>query len=233
MKHHSWVMQQEWSDLFFLHWPIPEQCLSPVLPEGLKLDLYHQSAWISLVPFRISRIQPRGLPSLPLLRPFVEINVRTYVRYKEEHGVYFFSLDANHLPAVLVARKFFTLPYLLSIIRVNKNSQSIHFTSRRIHKDSPPAQFHAELTPQFPMITNQKGTLSHWLTERRNLFICRNNAIYKGSIRHKPWELNEASGTIQTNSLFDFMPSFNARVQPLIHYSRNITASIYPLERMM
>ena len=34
---------------------------------------------------------------------FCELNVRTYVRYKGMPGVYFFSLDAASLPAVIGA----------------------------------------------------------------------------------------------------------------------------------
>jgi len=39
-------------------------------------------------------IHLRGLPALPGLSRFPELNVRTYVTFDDKPGVYFFSLDA-------------------------------------------------------------------------------------------------------------------------------------------
>src|SRR5450631_1211350 len=106
-----WVMAQSWHDLLFAHWPVEPESLKELVPPQLPLDIFDGRAWVGVIPFRMSGIRARGLPPLPGLSRFPELNVRTYVTLDGKPGVYFFSLDAANLPAVLTARKFYSLPY--------------------------------------------------------------------------------------------------------------------------
>src|SRR5437867_2588447 len=90
-----WVMAQTWHDLLFAHWPVPAVALRPVIPAFLDVDTFEGEAWIGVVPFRMSGVHPRFVPSLPGLSAFPELNVRTYVTDGERPGVWFFSLDAR------------------------------------------------------------------------------------------------------------------------------------------
>ena len=56
--------------------------------------------WIGVVPFRMTNVAPRGVPSLPWISAFPEQNVRTYVRVDHRPGVFFFSLDEAVGPPV-------------------------------------------------------------------------------------------------------------------------------------
>ena len=60
-------------------------------------------------PFHMSGVRARGLPALPWLSRFPELNVRTYVLFDDKPGVFFFSLDAANLSAVWAARAFYRL----------------------------------------------------------------------------------------------------------------------------
>src|ERR1700677_673444 len=104
-------MKQTWHDLLFAHWPLPAAVMRPLVPVRLALDTFDGQCWVGVVPFHMSGIRRRGLPFLPGLSRFPELNVRTYVTYARKAGVYFFSLDAANLPAVLAARAFYHLPY--------------------------------------------------------------------------------------------------------------------------
>ena len=88
----------------FAFWPLPPDALRPHVPSALSLDTLDGSAWIGVVPFRMSHATLRGLPALPWLSAFTELNVRTYVTVEDKPGVYFFSLDASNPVAVIVAR---------------------------------------------------------------------------------------------------------------------------------
>jgi uncharacterized protein YqjF (DUF2071 family) len=56
-------------------------------------------------------VRSPGLPAVPWLSRFGEINVRTYVRDRHNRsGIWFFSLDAARLPAVSAARVGYWLP---------------------------------------------------------------------------------------------------------------------------
>src|SRR5262245_57818371 len=105
-----WVMTQTWNDLLFAHWPIDARDLRSRLPAEFDLDLFDGQAWISVVPFFMTNVGPRGLPWLPWVSQFPELNVRTYVSIANRPGVYFFSLDAGSTLAVQTARTLLNLP---------------------------------------------------------------------------------------------------------------------------
>ncbi|MBE2238577.1 MAG: DUF2071 domain-containing protein, partial [Caldilineaceae bacterium] len=110
-----WVMAQEWCNLLFAHWPLPAAAMQALLPPSLTLDTFEGQAWLGIVPFRMRGVRPRLTPPIPWLSAFPELNVRTYVRLRdqgiEKRGVYFFSLDAANPVAVRIARRTFHLPY--------------------------------------------------------------------------------------------------------------------------
>ena len=108
-----WSMIQRWNDLLFAHWPIPATQLEALLPPGLQVDTFDQSAWLGVVPFWMDRVQLRGVPRIPGASRFPELNLRTYVRERNTNraGVYFFCLEASNPLAVMLAHAFFHLPY--------------------------------------------------------------------------------------------------------------------------
>src|SRR6185295_10305455 len=73
-----WVMTQTWNDLLFAHWTIDPVALRPKVPAAFELDLYDGAAWMAVVPFFMTNVSPRGVPSLPRISEFAELNVRTY-----------------------------------------------------------------------------------------------------------------------------------------------------------
>lgn len=103
MSQRAWVMKQEWKDVVFLHWPVESSWLSRFVPAELEIDLYDNRAWIGIVLFRAKATRLRLLPPVPSTRSYLELNVRTYVKYKNKQGVYFFSLDADSRLAVIAA----------------------------------------------------------------------------------------------------------------------------------
>ena len=98
-------MLQSWETLTFLHWFYDPQIVRDLLPPDLQLDLFDGKAWIGLTPFKVVNLRPPLLPSLPWISHFPETNVRTYVRGPVgERRIWFFSLEASRLLAVIGAR---------------------------------------------------------------------------------------------------------------------------------
>ena len=88
-------MAQTWHDLLFAHWPIAPATMRALVPPKLTLDTYDGQCWVGVVPFWMSGVRPRGIPSIPRLSQSPELNVRTYVTVDGKAGVFFFSLDAG------------------------------------------------------------------------------------------------------------------------------------------
>src|SRR5713226_1112656 len=126
----SWTWAQSWTDLLFIHWPVPATDLRHLIPGGLTLQEFDGAAWIGVVPFRMM-VRPRFTPPVPGLSYFPELNVRTYVEHDGKPGVWFFSLDATNPIAVRAARRFFYLPYYRAQMSVVRRDNQVSYRSLR------------------------------------------------------------------------------------------------------
>ncbi len=193
-----------WHHLLFLHWPVEVEHLRPLVPRDLQIETFDNQAYIGLVPFTMTRVRPRLLPGLPfaprIYEDFHETNVRTYVRHRAtgERGVWFFSLDASSLPALVGARSWFRLPYFWSkmSVRATRHSSNriLEYSSRRLWPAPQNAgcEVRLRLQNQMPQLA-AKDTLEHFLVERYTLFSGDNRALFRGRVRHKPYQLQGAS----------------------------------------
>ena len=196
-----WVMTQTWTDLLFAHWPIPPEQLAPHIPEGLELDLFAGTAWVGVVPFRMWNVAPRGVPNVPGLSAFPELNVRTYVTTAGKPGVYFFSLDAYNLAAVRTARLLFNLPYHYARMEVVVRKQVVHYASARRNGRR---EFEAVYWPVGEAFEPAAGSLDFFLTERYCLYVrSRSGRINRLEIHHRPWSLRSAVVQIAKNTMAD------------------------------
>ena len=128
-----WRWRQVWHDLLFIHWPVATNALRPLVPAPLSIDERGGSAWLSLVPFHMSGVTLRGLPALPWLSAFAEMNLRTYVTMEDKPGVWFLRMDAARALAVWAARIGLGLPYVWSSMRTTPDGERVHYRSQRGH----------------------------------------------------------------------------------------------------
>jgi len=221
-------MRQTWHDLLFAHWPVGADQLRPLVPARIALDTFEGQCWIGVVPFRMSGIRGRGLPALPALSSFPELNLRTYVHYDGKPGVYFFSLDAANLPAVWAARTFFHLPYFHAGMTSTEQNGSIFYASRR-YGDS--AEFHGRYGPVSEAALRKKGSIEHWLTERYCLYTIHDGQVYRGDIHHLPWPLQDGQAEFEQNTVAAAAGVTLPAVPPLLHFARRLDVLIWPLRR--
>lgn len=229
-----WIMTQRWNDLLFLHYSFPPPVVRALVPDVLTLDTYQQRAWVSVTPFWISHLRPPGVPSLPLISHFAEINVRTYVSYGGRPGIFFFSLDAGNLSAVWGARIFYRLPYWQASMKVaGKGGMRIDYTSRREHGPKP-----AELKCSYGPVSTQSfearpGSLDHFLTERYCLYAISRKRLYRGEIHHLPWQLQQATVDLQENTMAQ-PAGLQLPEQPdLVCFSRELKVLFWAPERLL
>ncbi len=225
-----WTGRQRWCDLLFAHWPMPVAALRPLVPESLEIEEFEGTSWVGVVPFRMEGVMMRGLPELPGISAFLELNLRLYVSYQGRPGVWFLSLDASNPPAVWAARTFFHLPYFRAQMRLQAAQDRIHYQSQR---QVGGFRFEAEYGPEGPVEKASAGSLDHWLTERYRLYTqTPNGDLYEAHIHHPPWPLQPASTEIAINELGT---AFGLAVEgppPLVHFSRSIPVVVWPLQQV-
>lgn len=212
-----------WHDLLFVHWRVPVGAVAPLIPPGLELDLFDGDAWIGVVPFRMSGIRHRGLPPVPGLSAFAELNVRTYVTHKGRAGVWFFSLDAASRIAVRVARRTFHLPYFDARMSCRTAGEEIVYRSVRTHRGAAPCEFTASYRPTGAVYRAVPGSLDAFLTDRLCLYAAdKHGRIYRGDISHAPWPLQPAIATITSNTMVGPLRLKLPDPEPLLHFARRL-----------
>ena len=229
MPDSPWVMRQTWHDLLFAHWRVEADALRRFVPRPFPLDVYEGEAWVGIVPFRMTNVAPRGVPAMPWLSAFPELNVRTYVTVEGKPGVYFFSLDAANPVAVHVARRFARLPYFTATMRCEEHDGWIHYRSRRDPR-SELARFEARYRPTSVAQPPVAGTLEYFLTERYRLYtIGPSGTTYSLDIHHPPWPLQTAEADIRVNTMADAAGLPPLVGAPRLHFSRRQDMVAWPL----
>jgi len=219
------LMLQTWESLTFLHWPVDAGAVRRLVPSSLEVDLFEGAAWVSLVPFLIRGLRVPGTPAIPWVSTFPETNVRTYVRdARGERGVWFFSLDADRLLAVLGARAGFFLPYFWARMRV----EGQHYRSERVWPGPVGAFSDIVIQPGEEMTPD---ALTVFLTARFRLYTRVAGIVMYGQIEHAPWRLRRARVERLDETLVQAAGLARPEQEPLVQYSESIDVRFGYLQR--
>ena len=212
----QWIIQQKWSDVLFVSFEVDYDLLRSELPKDLEVDTFNGKAYLSIVPFVMSDIRFFFTPPLPFSK-LSELNLRTYVRYKNKPGIYFFTLDSDHKVGNFLARKIFNLPYRYAILNVDIDNDIYNVQSKN------------SLSLKVRITDNKIVTdLSNWITERYCLYNIVDEKVSRGDVLHPTWNLKEAE---VINIDDQFSKQFNLDVCPTQYhcfYSKEINVRFRP-----
>jgi uncharacterized protein YqjF (DUF2071 family) len=225
-----WVMYQRWHDLLFAHWALPPDQVRPLVPRELELDTFDGKAWIGVIPFWMSHVRFRAMPPIPTASTFPELNVRTYVRLPKEPdkpGVYFFSLDAASLLAVLGARAGAGLPYFWANMRAKVSETDVEYLSMR--RRGPAAQLIARYRAHGGVPTN-KTDLEQFATERYCLYTVGAGKVHRIQIHHLPWPLQPAEAEFDVNTMAEASGLKLPPEKPVLQFAKFLEVYIFAPE---
>lgn len=223
---------QRWRTLLFLHWELPAEAVRALIPEELSVDSFEGRAYVGVVPFTMRDVRPSWSPSVPGISNFHELNVRTYVHYRDrDPGVWFFSLDAAGTIAVLAARAGWGLPYFRASMDLSVQNSDVHYRSVRRWPSPKPADFECnyrigkELGPAIP------GTFEHFLAERYILYTKRKGGkLLSGRVHHKPYPLWSAEVLNVKQTMVEAAGLPQSDKAPLVLYSPGVDVDIFDLK---
>lgn len=229
-----WIMRQTWHELLFAHWPAAAERVREAMPTALRphLDTFDGSAWVGVVPLRMSDVRLRGTPGVPTASSFLELNVRTYVTVGGKPGVYFFSLDAASRLAVCGARVGFGLNYFYAKMHAQSSDRSqVQYESRRTGKPRP-AEFVGRYAPESPKTFHaSKGNIEYFFVERYCLYTGHGPHIGRANIHHLPWPLQRAKANIKTNTMAQASGIELPDAKPHLLFAKEMDVLVWPLER--
>jgi uncharacterized protein len=225
------VMRQRWQRLTFLHWQFEPAAVQRLLPDGLQADLYAGAAWVGLVPFFMHVAMPDGREFAWVSR-FCETNVRTYVRDRAGRtGIWFFSLDAARLAAVVVARTTYRLPYFWSDMDITGTGDSLTYRCRRRLPGRRGAASEAEISIGARYGDDEVSERDHFLTARWILFSVSGSRYRLARACHDPWPLHWAQVRGLDDRLIAAAGLPPPEGEPLAHYSPGVDVRIGRPER--
>jgi uncharacterized protein YqjF (DUF2071 family) len=191
-----WANAQSWVDLCFLHWRVDPDELRRLVGRSVELDTFDGEAWLGVTPFMLVGFRLRGLPPVPRLSTFPELNVRTYVTRDGKPGIWFFSLEAASTFAVEGAKRFYKLPYSRAQMSSRRVGDRVEYAS-----DRAGARFSGSYRGQGDLFRADPGSLEYFLTERYCFYTEDAGDAFRGEIHHPPWDLQRGDATIGVNTV--------------------------------
>lgn len=226
---------QRWESMLFLHWALDESAVRPLVPPELTVDTCDGHAWVGLTLFTVSGARLRGLPAVPGLSAFHEVNVRTYVHDRGRNpGVWFLSLEANSVAACALARLALRLPYYPArMSRGHVAEVQSYRTLRWGATEERPrlsASWRAVAGADF---LARPGTLEYFLTERYFLYSRTwGGGLLRQQVHHRPWLLRPAERVEVNDTLThaDGLPALSG--PPLAHDSPGVEVELFLPKRV-
>ncbi len=207
------VMSHRWESLLFLHWVLPPEAIQRTLPPGLMVDKFDGKAYLGIIPFFMRRVRLRGLPAIPGVSDFLELNVRTYVYDRSGvPGVWFYSLSCNQPLAVAGARLLTGLPYVNAEM-TGRSGNVIDYSCRRTDTDEV-----ARFSYRGAGVAAEAAvsSLEFFLLERYYLYAIRFGSLVRAQVAHAPYRYSGAQ-VEEWSSIPAQLDGFPGIIQDPIH----------------
>ncbi len=236
-KSNGVLMRCQYSDLVLLNFEVDPESLKPHVPNGLKLALYNDSCFVSLVAKRISKVNYGGF-ILPMM-PFVHMGLRIYVRRQVgstvRHGIYYLQEYVQRKSVASVLNWFFqSTP---KVMKMKSENTGFHEADPAV---MPNAMYRWQINEQWNRVrvtghsllnTAAKETKEQFVLDCRNMYYLRKNELCECFSEHPPWVIwGAASGSFDcdTEALFgrDFVKPLRRRPAS-VFLARGSDVSIY------
>ena len=169
-------------------------------------------------------------PYLPWISRFAETNLRTYVRGPNgEVGVWFFSLEAARLPAVVIGRVGYGVWYHWASMSIDDVSAETVYRSRRL-MSQPRSGLDLHVRHGDIIHPDDVTPFEHYLTARWSLFGLRGDRLTFARAGHEPWPLRRAEVVSWSSDLFAPANIPDPSGEPIVLTSPGVSVAIGPRE---
>lgn len=175
-----------WDRAIFIHYQAEPATLQRCVP--FELDLHDGRAFVSVVAFTMRGMHPRfgGRTAAWLCKPIAThglLNLRTYVKYKGEPGIYFMAEWLSNRMSVLLGPWAFGLPYRFGLLDYDHYSGGLR---GRVTAKEGALGYSAVLVRNY-FAPCQPGSLTEFLLERYTAFTEYQRRKRFFRVWHEPW----------------------------------------------
>lgn len=218
-----WAQAQTREDVLLAHWPVRLEHLARLLPPELAADAWEGEAWVAIAAYRVTALRVRGLPPLPGLSSFPQLEIAALVTVGDRPGLWLFSLEVTKSLLVEAAKRAHRLPAYHAQITVERDGDDVVFAAER-----DGLGFRARYAGTGGAQRPQPGTLEHFLTERYALYTADGGRLYRAELHHPPWRLEQATATIESATL----APLPLERPPITLYAARQDVLVWPLEEL-
>ena len=172
------------------------------------------------------KVRPWWIPPFAAF-DFLETNVRLYVLYNNEPGVFFLSLEAASWLAVQAARIGWGLPYYYAKMNLKKQSSDHHYETRR----RSGVGLKLDYTIEEAMGESLLGSAEFFFLERYLLFVERGGAIFRGQVHHPPYPAYKATLHNIDENLTDSHGIPCSGMPTFVHASPGVEVDVFALKK--
>ncbi len=174
-------------DVCFAHWRVAPERVAALLPSGAEPDVVDGAGHVGLLAMRCTDVRPLGLPAVPALSSYVQVNVRLYARGPDGRpAVVFRSLDVSSGVVAALGRVGTGLPWLWSSVRGSRDGRVSGYDVRRRRSG-----LRARLALRVGERTSG-GPLERRLVEQQSALLRRAGRLLRWDDEHERWPLHRA-----------------------------------------
>jgi uncharacterized protein YqjF (DUF2071 family) len=181
-----------------------------------------------LVAFQVHALRLPNMWTIPWISSFPETNVRTYVRDANgDRGVWFLSLDADRLAAVVGARTGFRLNYQWARMKLTRDGSVVRYMSSRngLMSTCPAhSDIEVEIGEQFE--ADELLERDHFLTALWRFYTSYRGRLAYVQVEHPPWPLFRARVVKLDEDLIAASGVPAPEAPPLVHYSPGVDVKV-------
>jgi uncharacterized protein YqjF (DUF2071 family) len=216
-----WVAGVSLEDVCFVSWEVPAEFIRPHVPSSLELDTFEGKTYITAVALRAEQMHFRGLPPMHDAAVYYELNFRTYVKYGDEKGIFFISVDATPGGAFdYLARFMFRIPYHRSAMEMGTDEGATTFASRRVQDGSGAFEIGYTVDKTVKAAAPDPESFEAFICVRDLAFSRLLGITLQLEVKHPEWVLQPVThATVDADALFDAAGFSAPTSEPTVLYS--------------
>ncbi|KFF10915.1 hypothetical protein IW15_17220 [Chryseobacterium soli] len=182
-------LKAEWRKLAIINYEVDPKILAKYLPKGTELDFYNEKCYVSLVGFMFLNTRLLGV-SVPFHRNFEEVNLRFYVKKKEndrwKRGVVFIKEIVPKSALSFVANTFYKENYITMPMKNEIHEKDGEVRVKYSWKDKN--WHYIEITAENKALPMQADSEFEFITEHYFGFTKIGNRTSEYEVCHPQWE---------------------------------------------